>query len=368
MNDGAEIPQQIWQFWQSLLGADKRAFDLNDSASWQRLWGNLLQPNNASDEFSAVLKPWLGSMNDASSGPMFAEWMNKAFSEMLKANSASSLPPNFLPAFLSAPLGIWQNAFTDDEASFQRPWAGLLKPSELARLVDGPALGLSREWQLKWRAFSEAYKREQLASSALQRQFGALFLDATKRLYKALQIDDGEICSVRELYDLWIDIAEESYREHVMTQGYAKAFGEFINTKAATRNAWQSISNDLLAAMNLPNRRELDILIQRQHDLAAELRGSSESRANDSEIELLRAEVATLKAALETRRESGTTGNAAPPARKPRPKATRSNASSKAKPSAVKAKAKAKRVAKRAPRQANKESAEFDIAALGLDV
>jgi hypothetical protein len=125
------------------------------------------------------------------------------------------------------------------------------------------------------------------AGNALARQTGAIYQNALKRFFKAVSRNDpadGEINSLRELYDFWIDIAEKAYHEKVMTEQYAQIFGRYINASAQRRKSWQGFIDDCQQAMNLPHRRELDALIKGHHDLRNEVRELGKRSAAEIEF------------------------------------------------------------------------------------
>jgi class III poly(R)-hydroxyalkanoic acid synthase PhaE subunit len=101
----------------------------------------------------------------------------------------------------------------------------------------------------------------QQALSAYHALLGKVSQDAFSRFESKL-IDREEpgrqIGSVRVLFDLWVDAAEEAYAEAALSVEYRHVYGTLVNTQMRMRNAMQSIIEQNATSAGLPGRSELD--------------------------------------------------------------------------------------------------------------
>ena len=221
----------------------------------------------AANPFAAWFAPWMGDGRAQTPEDRFADDLRR-WLEQLTGGSAGNTGGPF--AGFGAPFDVFGAAGEPPFGPFSP-----IPPSEIAALFDLPPLGATREWAVKWRDVQRAAKAELEARAALGRQIASVHAEAMKRFLRLLRENDprdGEITSLRGLYDCWIDLAEHAYHDIAMTPAYSKAFGRYINASAGLRRAWQTLADDWLEAMNLPNRRELDALTARQHEIDARLR------------------------------------------------------------------------------------------------
>lgn len=158
-----------------------------------------------------------------------------------------------------------------------------------ARLLSMPGLGYSRETQDKlqellrlWGEYQDNYQEYQSVMTRLNQESLALM---QKAIIKRSKKDEG-IRSMKQLYDLWIESSERAYGEYVFTDEYAALNGRLINSLMAFRQKQNEISEDILAAMNMPTMRAMNTLERRQHQLR-------------KQIKTLEAELQTLKSGQE---------------------------------------------------------------------
>ena len=127
-----------------------------------------------------------------------------------------------------------------------------------------------------------------------------------------------QIDSLKALYDLWVDAAEEAYAEIALTDEFREVYGEMVNTQMRVRQMQQRQTGQWCRELGLPTREEVSALGERLQQLRRDLRKPGGSEA-DTQILALRREVAALKrelAALGAKR-------ATPAAPKPKPAASR---------------------------------------------
>lgn len=169
----------------------------------------------------------------------------------------------------------------------------------LRSLLDMPAFGPAREQQEHYQRTGKAWLdyREQLE------RYGKLMLDAAQRGFAHFERKLAEheqpgrqIDSLRALYDLWVDAAEEGYAEVALSPELRTVYGELTNAQMRLRSELQKETERVSRELGMPTRSEVETLGQRLQALRREVRGRSSDDGLAAEVAALRAEVAALKA------------------------------------------------------------------------
>ncbi|ROR35060.1 poly(R)-hydroxyalkanoic acid synthase subunit PhaE [Inmirania thermothiophila] len=163
------------------------------------------------------------------------------------------------------------------------PWEALLA---------APPLGYTREWQEKLQRLERARRALEEAWAAYRRELDKVATGTARRFGERLRARaeaDRPVGSLRELYDLWVDAAEEAYAEVVAGEDYSVVYGRLVNAMMALRRCQRVLGDELAEAWDLPGRAELDAAHRRVHDLRARVRGLEQALA------AVQAEVAALK-------------------------------------------------------------------------
>ncbi|MFC5581287.1 poly(R)-hydroxyalkanoic acid synthase subunit PhaE [Rhodanobacter terrae] len=235
---------------------------------------------------------------------------------------------------------------------FSRQWQSWLQAARHSGFGDLPgaqgpipAFGLNREQQMQQQAMSAAV----LASIQASARYQALIQRASQQGMQRLQDKLAEhaepgrqIDSLKALYDLWVDSAEEAYAEVALSDEFREAYAEMVNTQMRVRQMQQQQTEQMCQQLGVPTRTEVSSLGERVQALRREFRASQTPADHADEITVLRRELAALK------RQLADGATAAPPAKKTaaRPstpaakksvskasaKAARTPAASKAKP------------------------------------
>lgn len=163
-----------------------------------------------------------------------------------------------------------------------------------------PAFGLQREQQEKQQALMAAM----LDSAEQQRRYQALILRANAQGLERLQNKLAEhsepgrqVESLKALYDLWIDAAEEAYAEIALSDEFREVYGAMVNAQMLERQLMQQQLEELCRQLGLPTRSEVDSLGKRLQEVRREQRASGRGGA-EHELAALRADLAALKAQL----------------------------------------------------------------------
>lgn len=225
--------------------------------------------------------------------------------------------------FLDFPLDMWKRVAATlsgtpgapSGTGGKDPGQGPDLRAEMERLFGMPAVGFTREWQEQLgRAAASSLEYEKVLG-AFQDKLRDITLESLDLLCDRLiaHLDSGKpIDGMRQLYELWVDASEDVYGKAANGEEFARLQANLVNASMAVKRQNQSLTEEWLAAMDIPRRSDMDSALRRLHELRRELRA-------------LRSEVAELRAA---------------PAQKAR--ATRA-APSKAKPAAAARKARARK-------------------------
>ncbi|GAA0241698.1 class III poly(R)-hydroxyalkanoic acid synthase subunit PhaE [Rhodanobacter caeni] len=166
-----------------------------------------------------------------------------------------------------------------------------------------PAFGQDREQQMQRQALAAAMLESMQASARYQ----ALILRANTQGVQKLQDKLAEhaepgrqIESLKALYDLWVDAAEEAYAEIALSDEFREAYGAMANSQMRVRRLQQQQTEQLCQQWGLPTRREMDTLGERLQQVRREVRTSRANQAASAaeEIADLRREVAELRRQL----------------------------------------------------------------------
>ncbi len=134
-----------------------------------------------------------------------------------------------------------------------------------------PTFGYSREAQARSQQLMLAMSEQAQQLDRYQR----LMLDASRRAVEKLQLKLAEhsepgrqLKSFREIYDTWIDAAEEGYAEVALSDEFRSAYGALVNAQMRVRQHVQQEIERNTGGVGMPTRTELDAV----HHKLAELK------------------------------------------------------------------------------------------------
>ncbi|PIE01151.1 MAG: hypothetical protein CSA79_01135 [Thiothrix nivea] len=99
------------------------------------------------------------------------------------------------------------------------------------------------------------------------------------------------IASLRELYDLWVDVSEEAYQKFAFSDEYQKVYGEMVNAFVALKGALDTVRDSQLQALRILTADDLDKVLQQQQKVV------QENADLQKEIQELKEQVATMATA-----------------------------------------------------------------------
>jgi class III poly(R)-hydroxyalkanoic acid synthase PhaE subunit len=190
----------------------------------------------------------------------------------------------------------------------------------MGKLLSSPGVGYFREPQEKQQKGIQLALEYQEANQAFNQAFLGVSIESIQSFQaRLMKLDPTSVpSSLRELYDLWVEVSEEHYGVFAMSDEYQTLYGDMVNRLMIMKKHYSEITDDLLRAMNLPNTREVDTMQQRLQQVRRENM-------------VLKKEVSEIKAMLQELTSSASPAPAAPA------KAAAAASKSKAAPAATKA-------------------------------
>jgi class III poly(R)-hydroxyalkanoic acid synthase PhaE subunit len=350
-NDWQALQRQYWSAWSDLTR--NQAGTTPDATTpwhegleqWSRMFGSAGKQSEAAERLMSSAKSYLTLMQSMlsfaagkdSAAINMPSWLDALRGGMNFDPGAFGKIPGFdpaafgnMPGFDSAALGSMPGM--DAAALFNNPMAKALREisgqglRSIEQLASGaaPMLQQMQAEGISWlkapafgymREHQEHYQKMALAFAEFQeavKQYNALIMKASQRSFEILEskvAERGEpgrqIDTVRALYDLWVDAAEEGYAEIALSDEFRKVYGDVVNAQMRVRSQLQQEVERIGVDLGMPTRTELNSVHKRLHDLRRELRDSQEAQRDpgqdgrDAEIAAMRAEIDDLRRLVE---------------------------------------------------------------------
>jgi hypothetical protein len=304
-----------------------------DFAQWARNWQTMSQN---------LLAQGAGAVGTAPSGGDPRQWQAaqgeamerllagaQGYLGMLQSLAAAAGGPGAMPPSVAWP-GVFANsmgfapsspaAFANPMAQAMRAFAGngggleqmmeRFSASAAPMLNDAkgllglPAFGFLREHQENAQQAAQAL----IAYQEQTARYNRLLLKISEMGFSRFQSKLAEreepgrqIDSVRGLYDLWIDAAEEAYAEIALSEEFRDVYGALVNAQMRVREHVQRQVERISSDLGIPTRSEVDSIGERLQALRREYReereGDAERDSLGQEVAALRREVAALRQA-----------------------------------------------------------------------
>ena len=185
---------------------------------------------------------------------------------------------------------------------------------ELGRLLKSPALGQWREHQQQLQNITQLLIEFQEADQVYKlafAQMGLRSIEALRQRLSNISSDEDKVSTVREFYDLWVDVNEEVYSEFAMTDEYQVIHGDFVNSLMALRKETNALTEKLYKAVNLPTRSEINTInkrLQEQRRENIQLRSEIKKLAKQiaSETKKTHVTTATVNSTLKEHKDLST--------------------------------------------------------------
>lgn len=156
-------------------------------------------------------------------------------------------------------LDVWRNAWTAADAGQQsasRAFADMLR-----RL---PPIGIAREHTEAWRELAATQAECQRLEQELRGVLLGVQGDALSLLEQRVRERQAEkpIEGYRDLYDLWVECAEQVFAKVAHSDAYGKLQAELGNASMRLRSHHQRVLEYGLRQLDLPTRSELNTVHQ----------------------------------------------------------------------------------------------------------
>jgi class III poly(R)-hydroxyalkanoic acid synthase PhaE subunit len=227
----------------------------------------------------------------------------------------SFMPPGGAALFEHPVARMWQQHGGGDNGmgAMAQLFGSMKMPSgdlgELKQWLQLPAFGLMREHQEHQQKSAVAWVeyQEQVA------RYNAQMLEAARRGFELFEGKLAEreqpgrqIESLRALYDLWVDAAEEGYAEVALSAEFRDVYGALTNAQMRMRSQIQQEIERVSTDLGVPTRSEINSIGERLQALRREVRAQRGGDALIDEIAALRSEFEALKANVGGTRASTT--------------------------------------------------------------
>lgn len=319
--DYQRLAEQSLDAWKSLW---THALEAGSGARPKPAFGAFGAPESGVERMLDGLKSycsWLESMSAASAAaPEGLRW-DQAFQKTFAGNLGEPFLES-LRGMLGGAAGDpeqWMPAFLRLSAPLQQSLQGWL---------DLPAFGLSREHQEQSQRLAKAWLDYTEQSSRYQNLMARVGREAAERLQEKLadrEAPGREVKTLRALYDLWIDAAEDVYQQVALSDEFREVYGAMVNAQMRVHSLLQQQVEQSSRQLGIPTRSEVNSLGQRLQELR---RASGPAGLDDLHRELaaLRAEVVALRTSQRsaTRSDKHVTAKAATPRKTTRKPAAKS--------------------------------------------
>lgn len=269
LGDLSENWSQAMTAWQSLA---KAVPGVEDAMS------RIAEPTQAFSQFMGALGP------DLSAGGFSAAEISRRWREVLGSSSNNVFGSQF---------SHWMNM--PDISQFSAPIMDAIRQQAAASL-DTPAFGPGREQQERWQALVKAHLENQKAQSCYEALLGKVMERAFAVFEDKLAEHEApgrQLASVRAIYDLWIDAAEQAYAEIALSPEFGVSYGEMVNAQMRLRIANQNELERVCRELGMPTRSEVTATQRKLHALERSVRALRAELAAKQRTSDVRAAVET---------------------------------------------------------------------------
>jgi len=257
--------RRYWNAWGDALRATQPAGAATmpgwtDAMDWWSRFarGGLPQGDEAVSRFNAQAQGWFGQMQQLAAQfagrPANAGDIASAWRQALGGDGANP----FAQVFANMP-GSTQ---TDPSKMFEAfaPWLQSMQRDGRSWL-SLPAFGFAREHQERWQHLAQAQVDLQEQGQAYQALLAEAGQDAFSRFERKLEARSApgkQLDTVRALFDLWIDAAEEAYADIALSPRFRDAYAALVNAQMTLRGRMQKEVEQLGSQFGMPTRTEVD--------------------------------------------------------------------------------------------------------------
>ena len=319
--------------WASALDTWWKSVAPNATPPVQDFYARLIEQSKFYFDMAERMTPALQAT--AATGESVSQWqtalqsmletMREAFS---RSGAKLNDPTSELTGLWELPLENWQRmassiSLTPGDLLQGINTVALNRVTErvhehLDQFLSAPGVGQMRERQGQYQKLTRLwidYQRALQDYVRAQAEIGVKSVERLQQRLGALGEENKTLDSLRAVYDTWVDCCEEVYADYVTTDEYAQVHGAIVNALMALKKHSQMMVDEVLGALNMPTRREIETLHSRFHLM---------KRDNNA----LRAELEAVKEQLKTMAERSVRTATSSKSRPPKKAAKRSTRTS----------------------------------------
>ncbi len=252
-----------WRQWQSLFANSLGAIPAAHARSARDATGGFGPFIDAAEQYAAAMRSFVegaaGTAASAAATPGVA-------TPGPSANAASNA------------ANIFSDFLREQFADLQIPWSAGINPAAGAPHAPAfgePALGATRERQLRLQRMANAWLRIDEAQRRLQRLWSDALREAATAFATRMKPPPTlNAAEMRKLYNDWIDCAEDTYARAARTEAYCAALAEFVNASSEWRRELQADIEHWAKLLDLPTRGEINTLMRRLKSVEEQLRAA----------------------------------------------------------------------------------------------
>ncbi len=278
------------QWWSSMLDSARKQAA---SAGWD---ASSFKPGDSLKGFGDVFGKSLGSENEATverflaGSKQFLQWVEGLSAQVAARGGIPGKIEDWTALFKQSAgpmlesnnpfLHLFQGLSGDGARGLEQMFAGLPNVAdafkgELKGMLGTPAFGFMREQQERAQQLIAAQLEQQEAMNA----YNAQMLRASKLSFEKLELkladreEPGrQLDSLRAVYDLWIDAAEEAYAEIALSAEFRAAYGDLVNKQMRVRQMLQAEVERQTGQVGMPTRSELNSVHKRLQEMRRRIR------------------------------------------------------------------------------------------------
>nr|CAA6821992.1 MAG: Unknown protein [uncultured Thiotrichaceae bacterium] len=217
---------------------------------------------SSGSENKNVLEGWMSMMEKS-----FKDWSAQNGADFSNLGSSKHVVDGWQQVMDSMGMGVFNTMPTMANMQGSEVWQ-----EQMQKMLGLSGLGgsIPQNSQDMLAKLTENYQ------SAMQGYMGAFSgqgVDSVQALRERMAQLSGEgasIDSLRELYDLWVDVSEEVYQKFAMSDRYQEVYGEMINSFVALKGGIDTVRETQLQTLRILTAADHDELLEKQYEAGRE--------------------------------------------------------------------------------------------------